>query len=187
MTNEGDHVTVEQIGAALAALGLYDGDNTPAEHARNAAAFARPELYRLRLLNTLLGAVQGQTQLADEAEEDGEDLFTAWFEQLKAAGVWDAPAKQMDFLGWQVRRVGVPLYMIAQDPDAGPLVLAASRAGEATHTLLGVIAAVDAALARGDNETVTRQFGVIELARNFLADALDKTDAMLKSATPSGA
>ncbi|GAA0314266.1 hypothetical protein GCM10010302_61770 [Streptomyces polychromogenes] len=179
-------MTVEQICAALAALGLYDGENTPEEHARRAAEFAGPEIYRLRLLSTLLGAVQGRTKLADEAAEDGEDLFTAWFEQLKAAGVWDEPAKQMDFLSWQVRRVGVPLYMVAQDPGAGPLVVAASRAGEFLHTVLGVIAAVDTALARGDNDTIVRQVDVIKVAREFLADALENTDRMLESVTPSG-
>ncbi|MEV7356863.1 hypothetical protein [Kitasatospora sp. NPDC091276] len=38
-------VTVEQIGAALAALGLYDGANTTAEHAAEAARLGGPDAF----------------------------------------------------------------------------------------------------------------------------------------------
>ncbi|MFE9636319.1 DUF6245 family protein [Streptomyces sp. NPDC006463] len=179
MKNEDIPVTVEQIGAALVALGAYDGNNTPAEHAENATQFGRSEIYRLRLLNTLLGSVQAQAKLADEVEGDGEDLFAAWFEQLKAADAWDDPVKQMAFLGWQVRRAGIPLHWIAKAPGAGPIVVAAAHAAEALHVLLGVIGAVDEANATGDVETVVAQVGVLKAARELLVAALDNADIML--------
>jgi hypothetical protein len=56
----GEPVTVEQIGAALAALGLYDGSNTASEHAAEAARLGGADAYRVRLVNALLGAVQTQ-------------------------------------------------------------------------------------------------------------------------------
>lgn len=171
-------VTVQQIAAALGALGAYEGENTPAEHAGRSAGLGA-DVYRLRLLNTLLGAVQKQAQFADETREDSEELFSAWGEQLKAAVDPEDAAKQMGFLGWQVRRAGVPLYSVAQDPEAGPGVVAASRAGEALHTLLGVIVAVDEALPKGDVDTVVRQYGVLHIAREFLVDALDNLDTLL--------
>ncbi|MEU0934174.1 DUF6245 family protein [Embleya sp. NPDC005971] len=179
-------MTVEQIGAALAALGIYDDDNTPAEHAENAAPSAGVDAYRLRLLNTLLGAVQGQAKLADEVAGDSEELFVAWLEQIKAADAWDDAARQMAFLGWQVRRVGIPLYWIAKIPDAGPVVVSASHAAEALHVMLGVIAAVDEATATGDVETIAAQMGVVKAARELLVAALDNADIMLDMVESAG-
>ncbi|MFD8780899.1 DUF6245 family protein [Kitasatospora sp. NPDC059599] len=181
MTSDETPVTVEQIGAALAALGVYEGDNTPAEHAERAAQFGSPDIYRLRLLNTLLGAVQGQAKLADEAEEDGEDLFTAWLEQLRGAGTWEDSARQISFLGWQVRRVGIPLFLLANDPDTGPIVDAAAQAAEALHIMLGVIGTLEEADPTVDFVTVINQGGMLKAGRELLVTALDNTDTALET------
>ncbi|MFD8411075.1 DUF6245 family protein [Streptomyces sp. NPDC059650] len=185
MTSDGIPVTVEQISAALAALGVRDGDETPVGIAES-IALGNADFHRLRLLNTLLGVVQEQAKLADEAEEDGEDLFTAWFEQLKAADAWDDAARQMAFLGWQVRRAGIPLYLIAKDPDAGAFVVAAAHAAEALHVMLGVIAVTDKANAIGDAATVLAQIVPMKAARELLVAALDNADIMLDSITSAG-
>ena len=97
-------VTVEQIGAALAALGLYDGCNTAAEHAAEAARLGGTDAYRVRIVNALLGAVQTQAMLADAVELDEEARHAAWREQLMSAGVWDDPAVRVGFIRSQVLR-----------------------------------------------------------------------------------
>ncbi|MEE1827345.1 hypothetical protein PUR61_34910 [Streptomyces sp. BE20] len=179
MTSDDIPVTVEQIGAALAALGVYEGNNTPVEHVERAAQFASPDVYRLRLLNTLLGAVQGQAKLADEAEEDGEDLFTAWLEQLNGAGAGDDPVRQISFLGWQVRRVGIPLFLLANDPDTGAIVDAAAKAAEALHIMLGVIGTLEEADPAVDFVNIINQGGMLRAGRELLVTALDNTDTAL--------
>lgn len=181
MKSDDTPVTVEQIGAALAALGVYEGDNTPAEHAERAAQSGSPDIYRLRLLNTLLGAVQGQAKLADDVHEDGEDLFTAWLEQLKGAGTWDDPARQISFLGWQVRRVGIPLFLLANDPDTGPIVEAAAQSAEALHIMLGVIGTLEEADPAVDFVTIINQGEMLKAGRELLVTALASTDTALET------
>ncbi|MFJ3788374.1 DUF6245 family protein [Kitasatospora sp. NPDC090091] len=181
MTSNDIPVTVEQIGAALAALGAYDGDNTPAEHAARATQFSSPDIYRLHLLNTLLGKVQGQAKLADDARDDGEELFTTWLEQLKGAGTWDSPAKQVSFLGWQVRRVGIPLFLLANDPDTGPIVDAAAQAAEALHILLGVCGTFEEADPAVDFVAIINQGEMLNVSRELLASAVANTDTALET------
>jgi hypothetical protein len=130
-------VTVEQIGAALAALGLYDGSNTACEHAAEAARLGRTEAYRVRLVNARLGAVQTQAMLADAVDLDEQARYASWREQLLSAGAFDDPVVRVGFLRWEVLRAGMPLRLIAQDPETGPIPVAAAHAAEGLHVLLG--------------------------------------------------
>jgi len=50
--------SVMQLAAALGALGLYSGSNTPAEHAAEALRLGGQGSYWVRLANALLGAAQ---------------------------------------------------------------------------------------------------------------------------------
>ncbi|MFB7470463.1 DUF6245 family protein [Kitasatospora sp. NPDC056184] len=184
MTSDDTAVTVEQIGAALAALGAYEGTNTPAEHAERAARFDSPEIYRLHLLNTLLGTVQAQAKLDDDVRVDGEELFTVWLEQLKGAGTWEDPAKQVSLLGWQVRRVGVPLFVLAQDPDTGPIVDASANAAEALHILLGVAGTLEEADPAVDIIPILNQGAMLLESRKLLVSALEHTDTALETFKP---
>lgn len=104
-------VTVEQIGAALAALGLYDGSNTASEHAAEAARLSGADAYRVRLVNALLGAVQTQAMFADAVELDEDARHVAWREQLISAGAFDDPVVRVGFIRWQVLRAGMPLRL----------------------------------------------------------------------------
>ncbi|MFD8531255.1 DUF6245 family protein [Streptosporangium canum] len=52
-----------QLGAAMAALGLYGGTNTAAEHASEAARPGADGPYRMRPARALLGAVQAGAML----------------------------------------------------------------------------------------------------------------------------
>jgi hypothetical protein len=47
--------SVEQIVAAMAALGMYSGENTELEHAREAKRLGGMNAYQARLANALLG------------------------------------------------------------------------------------------------------------------------------------
>ncbi|MFI6803262.1 DUF6245 family protein [Streptosporangium canum] len=75
----------------MAALGLYDGSNTAAEHAA-AARLGGDGPYRMRLANALLGAVQVEAMLVESAATDPEDLAAAHHQQLATAGVADVDA-----------------------------------------------------------------------------------------------
>lgn len=87
-------VTVEQIAAAMAALGLYDGENTPAEHAAEAARLGRPDAYRVRMATALLGVAQ-----ADAVRIAPDVHVAAWEEQLKASGAGlEGPVRRVEFL-----------------------------------------------------------------------------------------
>jgi hypothetical protein len=101
--------TVEQIAAAMAALGLYDGENTPEEHAAEAARLGGEDAYRVRMVNALLGVVQAEAAMADVVRIDPDAHVAAWEEQLKAAGAGlDDPERRVEFLRWQVLRAGTP-------------------------------------------------------------------------------
>ncbi|MFI6458724.1 tyrosine-type recombinase/integrase, partial [Streptosporangium amethystogenes] len=82
-----------QLGAALAALGLYGGTNTAAEHAAEAARLGGPDPYRMRLANALLGAVQVEAMLAETGAAGAEGLAAAHREQLVTTGVVDDAEK----------------------------------------------------------------------------------------------
>lgn len=132
--------TVEQLAAAMDALGLYTGSNDPGEHAGEALRLGGADAYRMRLVNALLGAVQTEAILAETIEVDGERRAAAYRQQLVTAGVEDDPDKLMEFLRWQVLRATTPLREIAQRPEAGPVPVAAAHAAEGLQWLLAVVA-----------------------------------------------
>ncbi|MBK3640122.1 DUF6245 family protein [Streptomyces sp. MBT33] len=176
----GAPTTVEQIAAAMAALGLYDGENTAEEHAEEAARLGGPDAYRVRMVNALLGVVQAEAAMADGVKLDEEAHHVAWEEQLKAAGAGlDDPVRRLEFIRWQVLRAGTPLRLMAQNREAGPIPLAAAHAATGLHLLLGVIAASQDAVATGDVGTLAAQAGQLEAAREALQNAMDNTNVLL--------
>ncbi|MGP2436324.1 DUF6245 family protein [Streptomyces sp. JW3] len=177
----GAPATVEQIAAAMAVLGLYDGENTPEEHAEEAARLGGPDAYRVRMVNALLGVVQAEVVNTEgTAELDSDARHVAWEEQLKAAGAGiDDPARRVEFIRWQVLRAGTPLRLMAQNQAAGPIPVAAAHAASGLHLLLGVIAASQDAVATGDVGTLAAQAGQLEAAREALQNAMDNTNVLL--------
>jgi Family of unknown function (DUF6245) len=179
--------TVEQIAAAMAALGFYRGKNTPEEHAEEAARLGGPDAYRVRMLNALLGMVQAQTAMADAVKLGDQARHAAWEEQLKAAGAGlDNPVRRVEFLLWQVLRAGTPLRLMAQNREVGPIPLAAAHAVTGLQALLGVIVASQDALAQGDVETLAAQTAQLKAARAALENAINNTDVLLNMLKPVG-
>lgn len=180
MPEDAGNATVEQIAAAMAALGAYHGANTPEEHAAEAARLGGPDAYRVRLLNALLGVVQAESSAADGVDLDEDARHAAWEEQLRAAGAGlDHPVTRVEFLRWQIVRAGIPLRLIAQHRATGPIPVAAAHAVTGLQLLLGVIAASQDAVARGDVDTLTAQTEQLTAARDALTAAIDNTDLLL--------
>jgi Family of unknown function (DUF6245) len=107
--------TVTQRAAAMSALGLYGGANTPAEHTAEALRLGGQDTYRVRLANALLGAVQAEAVLADAITIGPEARAAACEQQLITDGAADDPTKRIGFLRWQTLRVSGPLREIAQN------------------------------------------------------------------------
>jgi len=134
--------TIAQLAAAMAALGKYTGANSDAEHAAEVARLGSASYYRLLLANALLGIVEFDALLQDEAARVSEEqLLSAHRQALSAAGVEGEPAKLLLFLQWRALRVAGPLRVAAQDETTGPVVLAAAHAAEGLQQLLHVSAA----------------------------------------------
>jgi len=133
--------TVEQIVAAMAALGMYRGEQTELEHAREAKRLGGMNTYQARLANALLGVVEVDAMLADGSGLSESHMQAAHQQALQSAGVAEQPGKLLSFLRWRTLRVGGPLRVIAQNKEAGPLPLAAAHAAEGLQMLLGVCAA----------------------------------------------
>lgn len=173
--------TVEALAAALAALGMYSGANTPAEHAEEAARLGGPQAYRLRLANALLGAAQTEAVLADTAATDLDDRTrrAAWEQQLVTAGAGEDQVKRIGLIQWQVLRAATPLREIAQRQATGPIPLAAAHAADGLQALLGVIAASQTAVAAGDTAALTAQTARLREARTALEAAIANTTVLL--------
>jgi len=124
--------------------------------------------------------------LADAVELDEQTRHAAWREQLLSAGAFDDPVARAGLLRWQVLRAGMPLRLIAQHPQTGPIPVAAAHAAEGLHGLLGVIGASYQAVAVGDVETLAGQAGVLRAAREALQAAIDNTDILLDIASSRG-
>lgn len=169
-------VSAVQLGAAMAALGLYDGTNTAAEHAAEAARLGGDGPYRMRLANALLGAVQVEAMLVESAATGPEDLAAAHRQQLVTAGVADDVEKLAGFLRWQALRVAGPLKLVAQDPATGPIPLAAAHAAEGLQKLLGVAGTGQVP----DVEAVRDGVAEMRAARQCLVDAIDNVDILLE-------
>jgi hypothetical protein len=171
--------SVTQIAAAMAALGLYGGTNTPAEHAAEARRLGGDAAYHLRLVNALLGAAQAEALVAESLPMSTDDRVVAYEQQFTTAGVADSPTKRIRFLRWQTLRVAGPLRQIAQNVEAGPIPLAAAHAAEGLQLLLDVIA---------DSQNVTptdvdRLAGPVtdelRAARESLVNAIGTIDILL--------
>ncbi|MER7578125.1 DUF6245 family protein [Streptomyces sp. NPDC126514] len=173
--------TVEQIAAAMSTLGMYHGENTPEEHAEEAARLGGADAYRVRMVNALLGVVQTEAALTDTVKLDDDAHHAAWEQQLTAAGAGldESPAKRVEFIRWQVLRAGTPLRLMAQNREVGPIPLAAAHAATGLHTLLGVIAASQNAVAQGDVATLAAQVEQLQAAREALETAIGNTDLLL--------
>ncbi|MGW4412397.1 DUF6245 family protein [Nonomuraea sp. NPDC004702] len=176
--------SVQQLAAALAALGMYNGDGSQAEHEAEQARLGQRR-YQLRLANALLGAAQIEAMLAETLADGEVDLAEAHDQQLVTAGVNDDPIKLTGFLQWQTLRVAGPLRLIAQDPSTGPIPLAAAHAADGLQQLLGVVAAGQVPSV----EQVKEHVAAIENARECLVQAIGNIDILLDSAacTPSWA
>ncbi|GAA2779879.1 DUF6245 family protein [Kitasatospora sp. CM 4170] len=172
-------MTVEQITAAMGALGLYDGRNTPAVHDEVAAQFGSADIYRVRLLNSLLGSVQREAMLADEIEMDEENEYGVWEEQLKSAGAYDDTVAQTTFVRWQTRRASLPMEVLARFEDTGPLPAATANASEALLVLLDAFRALHVAYQADDVQAAAAQTELLERAKESLQAAIQNTDRML--------
>lgn len=75
-------------------------------------------------------------------------------------------------------RAGMPLRLIAQNPETEPIPVAAAHAAEGLHVLLGVIGTSYQAVAAGDVDTLAAQAGVLRTARNSLQTAIDNTNLL---------
>jgi hypothetical protein len=168
-----------QLGAAMAALGMYDGTNTAAEHAAEAARLGGDGPYRMQLANALLGAVQIEAMLTETAATSAEDLAAAHRQQLATAGVADDVEKLAAFLRWQALRVAGPLKIVAQDPATGPIPLAAAHAAEGLQKLLGIAGTGQVP----DVEAVRKGVAEMRAARQCLVDAIDNVDILLEMLT----
>lgn len=135
----GAPATVEQIVAAMAALGLYDGKNTAEEYAEEAARLDGPDAYRARMVNALLGVGQAEAAMADAVKLD-DDTQRGRASSRPPGRAGRSGVKRLKFARWQVLR-------------------AAAHAVAGLHTLLDVIAASQDAVATGDVETLAAQTG----------------------------
>lgn len=135
-----DPFSVQQLAAAMTALGMYHGENSDLEHAKEAKRLGGKDAYQARLTNALLGIVEVDAMLADGSGLSEAAMQAAHRQALQSAGTDESPAKLLNFLRWRALRVGGPLREIAQNTEAGPLPLAAAHAAEGLQLLLGVCA-----------------------------------------------
>jgi Family of unknown function (DUF6245) len=168
--------TVEQLAAAMAALGVYNGDNTAAEHDAEATRLgAGPNAYRFWLVNALLGAVQTEVILSDTTGITSQQMAAAYRQQLVTAGVADDPVRTVGFLRWEILRVWGPLREIAQNRQVGPLPLAAAHAADGLQRLLDICEAGQDLSDVTKAETLP---GELEAAREALANAIGNIDIL---------
>ena len=136
-----DPATIIQLAAAMAALGAYSGENTEAEHAKEAQRLGGGmEYYRLRMANALLGIVETEAMHSETAGGAAEQLLHAHNQALESAGATRSKEMLLGFLRWRTLRVAGPLRQIAQDTETGPIPLAAAHAAEGLQQLLGITA-----------------------------------------------
>jgi Family of unknown function (DUF6245) len=171
--------SVTQIAAAIAALGLYGGANTPAEHAAEARQLGGDAVYRLRLVNALLGAAQAQALVAESLPVSADDRLAAYEQQFATAGVADSPTKRIRFLRWQTLRVAGPLREMAQHVETGPILLAAAHAAEGLQQLLSVIADSQNVTPADVNRLAGPVTDELRAARESLVNAIGNIDILL--------
>lgn len=172
--------TVQQLAAALIALGRYTGENSDAEHMAEARSVGGMNAYRMLLANALLGSVEVDAMLSDSVGVEASQMQAGHRQALKSAGVEDDLAKLLHFLRWRTLRVEGPLRELAQQMEVGPLPLAAAHAAEGLQLLLGICAAGQDI--QRDLETVSPDEMTADLkeARESLVNAVANVDIMLK-------
>jgi len=167
--------TVIQIATAMQALGLYNGQNTEAEHRAEADRLGDDTYYHMLLVNALLGGVESEALLADSSGVQFDQMMAAHQQALTTSGAEDTPEKLMNFLRWRTLRVGGPLRQISQNREAGPVPLAAAHAAEALQRMLSVTASGQN-LAQFDPHQMTAD---LKAARDSLVSSLANLDIML--------
>ena len=167
--------TVTQIAAAMQALGLYEGENTPEEHQAEAKRLGDENYYHTMLVNALLGAVETEALHADSSGMTHEQMAFAHQQALQTAGASDTPVKLLQFLRWRTLRVSGPIRQIAQNHEAGPIPLAAAHAAEALQLMLEVIAEGQT-LAHADPHKMTAD---LKAAREALVRSIGNLDILL--------
>ncbi|MEO1666706.1 MAG: DUF6245 family protein [Chloroflexota bacterium] len=167
--------TVIQIATAMQALGLYNGQNTEAEHKAEAARLGSETYYSMLLINALLGAVEAEALHADSSGVEFDQLSAAHEQALQTAGAKDTPEKLLSFLRWRTLRIAGPLRQISQSKEAGPIPLAAAHAAEALQNILSVTASGQN-LSQFDPHQMTAD---LKTARQALVNSLANLDIML--------
>ena len=169
--------SVQQLAAAMAALGMYHGDNSDLEHAKEAKRLGGKDAYQARLVNALLGVVEVDAMLADGSELSEADMRAAHQQALQSAGADESPAKLLNFLRWRTLRVGGSLREMVQDTQTGPLPLATAHAAEGLQLLLGVCATSGQNLA---NLSPQKLEADLVKAKEALTDAIANLDIFLQ-------
>lgn len=132
--------TITQLASAMAALGMYGGENSEAEHKAEAKRLGGEDAYRRLLVNALLGTVETEALLADSEGAPDEHVRSAHRQARISAGVEDDPKKLLELLRWQTLRIEGPLREIVQNEGIGPIPLAAAHTAEGLQLLLGICA-----------------------------------------------
>jgi Family of unknown function (DUF6245) len=168
--------TVAQLASAMAALGMYAGENSDAEHRTEAKRLGGAAYYRMLLVNALLGMVETDAMLADSESASPEQVTSAHRQARLSAGVEEDIRKLLGFLRWQTLRVEGPLREMCQDDAAGPIPLAAAHAAEGLQLLLGVcIQGQDL-----QNASPTAMKAALISAQEALSNAVANIDIMLQ-------
>lgn len=170
--------TTREIAAALQVLGCYNGENTEAEHEKEATRLGGgKDYYRLRLANTLLGIAETEAMLSEGASTSLEQMRHAHRQALESAGAMDTTKKLLQFLQWRTLRIEGPLRDIAQDEETGPIPVAAAHAAEALQQLLGIGA--DGQQPDPSTFSVPTVKADLNKARQSLTYAIENLDIML--------
>ncbi len=162
----------------MVALGAYDGENTAAEHAKEAKRLGGGRrYYRMRLVNALLGIVETEAMHSETASGSAEQMFHAHQQALESAGAMRTKETLLGFLRWRTLRVAGPLRQIAQDQTTGPVPFAAAHAAEGLQQLLQI--AVDGQ--NIDSDTLSPEVIKENLrnAKDSLNNAITNLDIML--------
>ncbi len=105
--------TVTQLASAMAALGMYTGENSEAEHTAEAKRLGSADYYRMLLVNALLGMVETDAMLSDSGSVSHEHMLSAHRQARVSAGAEENMRKLLGFLRWQTLRVEGPLREMA--------------------------------------------------------------------------
>jgi len=168
--------TVTQLASAMAALGMYAGENSEAEHEAEAKRLGSVDFYRVLLVNALLGMVETEAMLSESGSVSHEHMLSAHRQARVSAGAEENMRKLLGFLRWQTLRIEEPLREFAQDVETGPIPLAAAHAAEGLQLLLGVCMQGQ----NLDNASPTAMTTALSTAREALTNAVANIDIMLQ-------